>query len=198
MSTQTFTGVLTELGGPEVSPNTGNEKPRKVVIKDDPTKQYGKTFRTWSNSEVWERLQPLNGQRVTVEFVVEERQGGPSGTYNQNVLVDVLENGDGGGVSARVGGEVSEGTTTAPSSAADWTPPPAEWQTTKAQIESKDDYWEQRAVKDEERSREMEAAWALKAVLDLEGPDHDLSDDSLVEFAVRLALLKRRVASEMK
>lgn len=196
---ETFTGVLTELGGPELAAS-GNEKPRKVVIKQDPAKHYGKTFRTWSNSDVWERLQSLNGQQVTVEYYAEERQGGPNGTYTQNFLTGVLENGNGAGGGqphTSVGEGNDAGRSPAPSPTNDsWGAAPSGWTAPQETPSTKDDYWNRREATDHERSMQMEAAWAVKAVLDV-SKGEALSDDEVVQNALKLALVKRRVAFEL-
>jgi hypothetical protein len=181
----TFTGKLIELGGPELG-KSGKEKPRKVVIKDDPAAQYGKTFRLWSSSEYFEILSNHLGQQVSVEYEAEEVTFGDN-TWTQNNIVGVQTNGGWGN------GEQGNGSTEGvwgsapPDSGPESSPvtsPPA----------SKDDYWERREAADAKRSLEMEAAWAVKAVLDLHP---DIKQDDLVSKAISLAIVKRQVASEL-
>lgn len=102
VETQTYTGTLVELGGAEMG-STGNEKPRAVRIKADPSSKYPKTFRTWHDSLEWNDLEEIGlGSVVTVEYIAEERQGGPQGSYTVNTLVGVRQ--DGAGASAPDGG----------------------------------------------------------------------------------------------
>ena len=188
--TERYSGVLTELGGPELGAS-GNEKPRKVIVKADVAKQYGKTFRVWAGTDLWRELEGLHGKPVTIEFETEQRQG-PKGPYPQNMIVGVTSNnGEGGG---------GDWSVPSPSDSRVWGSARGDESETTPQsppAPSKEEYWERRERKDEARSLEMEAAWALKAVLDLEGPDHGLSDDELLTHALQLIFLKRRIAMEM-
>lgn len=49
----------------------------------------------------------------------------------------------------------------------------------------------------DERGLQMEAAWAVKSVLDRTPNDVDISHSDLVDRAIKMALLKREVASEL-
>lgn len=194
----TYSGVVREVGGPELG-KSGNEKPRKIVISDSPDYQ-GKTFRIWSNDSDFDVLSQSLGKHITVEYEAEPiEMGGKKWTSNR--ITGVQQNGDGGGERTGAVGEVAPAPQPSPSPT-DWSvpkdPPPLEWQETKSKISGKDDYWEQRAVMDEHRSLEMEAAWAVKAVLDVEGPNAgSMTDDQIIDKALHLAILKRRIASEM-
>lgn len=181
-----YTGVLSELGGAEIG-QSGVEKPRRIIIKQDPNSQ-GKTFRAWSDSEPWLMLQERLGQTVTVVYEPEQRTGGPKGTYTQNRLVGVKN--DGVGEGSRVWGSAQE-----PEPAQDWSVPKDDQQIRPDEPPkpvSRDDYWEQRAAVDEQRSLQMEAAWAVKAALDL-----GTQRDQVVVRAIEIAILKRQVASEL-
>ena len=200
---ETYTGTVVEVGGAEIG-STGKEKPRKIVIKDDPSAQYGKTFRVWGNEYAYEILQGKAGQVVTVEYVIDNRQG-PQGPYQQNRITDVLQDVGGGG-NGFAGGEVSGNAppVSPPPAAQDWsapkvsgagTPAPAPTSTPPPSTpQNKDEYWEQRTILDQQRSLEMEAAWAVKACLD---KDPTASNQKLVQDAIGLIMLKRQVASEM-
>lgn len=201
---QSYTGVLTELGGPEMGANA--EKPRKVVLKQDRTAQYGKTFRTWHDSLEWNDLETAGvGATFTVDYEIQTRQGGPSGSYTQNWIIGVRQNGAGGGggepqpSSGEVGSNAGDPSTTTPTSGnGSWgTPPTAAWADAKTAIATKDDYWEQRALMDEQRNLEMEAAWAVKCVLDRTPQDVELKSSDLVEKSIQVIIVKRQVASEM-
>ena len=200
-----YTGQVMLIGDPEIG-KTGKERPRKVVISDRPGQYQGKTFRCWSWKPDFEMFKV--GAWVTVKYEVEPN---PDPTRHGSNMISVAEAAQSGGGGAGTDNEGSHSSTTSFGNAVDsgWgspspapapspagNPPPA-WQEVKQQIASKDDYWEQKAAKDDLRSLEMEAAWGLKCVLDLEGPDHDLSDETLVADAIRIILLKRRVAVEM-
>lgn len=180
---ETFTGILSELGGAEMGA-TGREKPRKVIIKQDANQQYGKTFRCWADSDAFRALEGKLGQSVTIEYEVEERTGGPRGSYSQNVLIGIKN-----GEAAEWPAPISNPAPGSP----DWQPPgdedaPPEVAATPRKTR---DEWD-------ERGAQMEAAWALKAMLDVEGPDHGLTEDELLANALRLILLKRRLAFEME
>ena len=185
MSQQTYSGVIAELGGPELG-KTGNEKPRKVVIKQDPSEQYGKTFRVWSSDYAWEQLNQAGiGSNVTVEFIIEEPTYTlPNGQKPKptNKITDVVEGG-GNGL-----GEVA-----APSPEThDWTAPQPTPEPTPVQKYGgkKDDVdWEARTL-------EIEAAWSIGVLLNRAGSEQ-VSEQKLVQDAIRLVLLKRQVASEL-
>lgn len=184
--TETFTGVVSELGGIEMSKDGTKEKPRKVIIKEDVAKQYGKTFRCWSNQPEWDELEALRGKQVTVEFEVSQPNYTlPNGqTPNpSNMIVSVSSaNGEGRGGDWSVPdpgrGSAGEGASQSP---------PA----------SKDDYWEQRQIMDEQRSLEMEAAWSVKAILDRTPLETEIKFSELVDKAIDLIVIKRQVAHHM-
>lgn len=202
--TEKLTGILTEVGGPEIG-STGKEKPRKIVIKQNASDQYGKTLRVWSNEFAFQELQQRAGQPVTVEFVVEDRQG-PQGPYQQNRITDVLPV-EGNGERTGAGGSVSAPQPSPPAQQ-DWSIPkpdvgaggsPTEHPTatgspTPAPTTTRDDYWAHREILDQQRSLEMEAAWSVKSVLDREP---NISEQKLIQDAIRLIIIKRQVASEM-
>lgn len=173
---QTFTGTLTELGGQELG-KSGNEKPRKVVIKDDPDAQYGKTFRCWSNSGEWEQLQGKLGQEVTVEYV-DEQFGSGDKTWTSHNITSVLGN-----------GQATENS---------WgTPPPEEAPKAVTQRATTASVSTSKAKNDDDRTAEIEAAWAVKAILDRTPSDTEIKPDELKANAIRLVKLKREVAKSL-
>lgn len=187
MSTQvetlTYTGTLTELGGKEMGA-TGNEKPRKVVVKDDPTKQYGKTFRTWHDSLEWNDLEQYGlGALVTIEYVTEQRQGGPQGSYTVNTIVGVRQ--DGAGVSASDG----EG--------GDWGEPHGPVGEVGPPVGKPVASTPHRATDWDERGIQMEAAWAIKTAFHWFQPGDQITASMLLDKAMELAMLKRRLAAEL-
>lgn len=204
MSAQTYSGVVAEVGGPELG-STGKEKPRKIIIKTDPTQQYGKTFRLWSNSYEWEQLQDKLGQQVTVEFVAEERQG-PQGSYTQNLITDVLQDVGGNGERTGAVGEVASAPQPSPSD--DWTAPkvgvgaPVESPPAMAAPApapsspslSKDEYWQRREALDAERTLEIEAAWGIGQAIALGHTD----PSKIEELTHQLIILKHKIAGELK
>lgn len=191
---ETYTGVVKEVGGAELG-KTGNEKPRKIVISDSPDYQ-GKTFRVWSSDSTFEVLSQALGQQITVQFEAEQRQG-PQGPYTQNRIVGVQNGGGGeGNGSSAVWGSATPAP--APTPSTDWSVPGSGGapQQPPSPV-TKDDYWEQRQVMDQQRSLEMEAAWAVKSVLDRIPQDVTYEPENVVTAAIALAMLKRRVASEL-
>lgn len=185
----TYTGVLTELGGAELG-QSGHEKPRKVVIKSDPNQENGKTFRTWSDSDAWFELQDKIGHTITVDFEIEQRQGGPKGSYKQNVL-KALVGGAGGGEPQVARGSVANGEK--PPSAYDWSVPsdkdaPEKEPPPPPTPEPPPDQWEAKTL-------EIEAAWAIKAILDK--TPGEIKESELLDKAMKLVILKRRLAYEL-
>ena len=204
--TETYTGIVAELGGPELG-KSGNEKPRRVVIKQDPAAQYGKTFRVWSNSYEWEALQDKLGKEVTVEYVLEQANFTlPNGETPKpsNKITDVLPAVDGGG-NGSGGGEVA-GSATAP--ADDWTTPkrgaggsPRKDEqvaaTSPSPASSPPKYGGKRDDTDwEARTLEIEAAWAIGTLLGRAGNER-VDPAELVDQAIQLVLTKRRVAERL-
>lgn len=176
---ETYTGVLTELGGAEIG-STGKEKPRKVIVKNG---ERMKTFRCWSSSDIWQQLQPLGGKPVTVSYDTEQRQG-PSGPYQQNniLAVQVAAESTGGGWESGAG---VWGSASSPNTQ----PPP---------VSSKDDYWAHREVMDEQRSQHMAAAWSISqaiALLSL-GATEPPAKDHIETVAHQLLVLKEQIVSE--
>lgn len=194
---ESYAGTVVELGGEELGAS-GHPKPRKVVVKADPTAQYGKTFRVWEDSDAWSRLSKLNGQHVTILFDIEERPGGPKGTYTQNMIVgvDAPEGSDGAGSPPQGSGQAP---TPAPSDASTWatSPPTDTWskpvQTVTDPTLTKDDYWNRKEDKDEERNKRMAVAWAIGQAIQLghKEPDH------IESFAHQLLILQDRMVSEL-
>ena len=184
---ETMTGYVAELGGAEIG-KTGKEKPRKVVLKKDLGEQYGKTFRVWSSSYQWDQLQDKKGQLVTLEYVVEERQGGPSGSYTQNMITDVLTDvgGGGNGVSA---GEVA-GNTPVTTPADDWSVPkpaaePAPAPVTVQKYGGKKDQ--------DDVQRNIIASWAITNAVRLGWKN----PDEIRDMAHKLIVLKDQIAAEL-
>lgn len=195
---ETFSGVLTELGGPELG-KSGNEKPRKVIIKEDVAKQYGKTFRCWSSNPEWDDLQELHGKPITVEFVVEQpdyllpngQKPNPSNMIVGVIPTEASSNGEGGagdwGVPSEPvwgsAGEVASTQSPAPSSA------PA----------SKDDYWEHKTVMDEQRQHEISASWAIREAIDLlsVGASQPPPQEQVLSTAHQLLVMKDQIVSEI-
>lgn len=222
--TEQYAGIITELGGEELG-KSGNAKPRKVVIKADPTSQYGKTFRVWQDSNEWQQLSQLNGKHVVVIYIEEERSGGPSGTYKQNMIVgvDAPDSVDGAGIGPSTdsggGSPPPNAATSAPSTDHSvWGASPKAWGSSAVETvadptaaakdawtkhtskpTSKDDYWERKEAKDEDRSNQMAAAWSVGQAISLlsVGADQPPSDEAIYNAAHRLAIVKERIAKEL-
>lgn len=194
---QTYTGQVMEVHAPEVG-STGKNRPRKVVISDNPGTYKGKTFRCWEWRDTFDLLQL--GAQVTVHYEVEPN---PDPTRHGSNMISHVEvnDGTGGGQangSSDVWGSASNAPATATPAPTDWTAPPrTDGPVSQPQITSKDDYWEQRAVMDEQRTLEIESAWAIKAVLDRQGPGAPMTEEQIIDKALQLVILKRRLASEL-
>jgi hypothetical protein len=206
--TETYQGVIKEIGGVELSKSGEHEKPRKVVISDSPD-YAGKTFRIWGNADGFSELRV--GEPVTVEYEVQERQGGPSGSFKQNMISTIHPNGGSGsgGESANGSSSVWGSAPPAPEAAtpqADWsvpgsgtkTPPETDYdrreREKQARIEARQAFLDQR---DDARTLQIESAWAIEAVLSREETDKRMTPDEIIEKALQLVILKRRLASEL-
>lgn len=208
----TYTGQVREVHPAEVG-STGKNKPRKIIISDNPGQYQGKTFRCWEwKEDDFSKLQV--GAWVTVHYEVEPN---PNPSLNGSNMISHVElaTSGGGEPQSGVGGSVGNaGEAPAPANGnGSWGTPPANWaspqqatpppvyQQAKEHIEgtnAQKDYWERRQAEDEARTLEIEAAWALNTILQVEGPDHGMTDDELLQRALQLILLKRRCASEMR
>lgn len=176
-------GFVAELGGKEVG-KTGKEKPRKVVVKEDSSQQYGKTLRCWSNIPEFDVLtQAANvGNQVEVHYDVREI---PGTEFTQNMVVDVVPLLEGGNGSEPIwgGGDNAGAAPSGSPTHASATPAP----------QSKDDYWARREAGDEERTRQMIAAWSIEQAIRLGFKDSAEVHDT----AHKLIVLKDRIASEL-
>lgn len=191
----TYTGQVMLVGDPEIG-KTGNERPRKVVISDNPGQYQGKTFRCWSWKDDFALLKV--GAQVTVHYEVEPNPNPERHGSNMISHVEVND-GTGGGQangSSDVWGSASNAPAAATPAPTDWTAPPRT-DGPSPQVTSKDDYWEQRAVMDEQRTLEIESAWAIKAVLDRQEPGAPMTEEQIIDKALQLVILKRRLASEL-
>ena len=212
---ETYAGTVVELGGEELG-RSGHAKPRKVVIKADPTAQFGKTFRVWQDSDSWETLSRLNGKHVVVLYDVEEREGGPQGKYTQNMIVgvDAPDSVDGAGVGPSTDSGGTPPPTTAagtPASSADhsgWGSPPVDVWTGRVVQEtkdpttnyvSKDDYWKRKEDKDDDRTNQMASAWAISQAIAIMsvGAKEPPQDQVIERVAHELLILKERMAAEL-
>lgn len=188
----TYTGQVMLVANPEIG-KTGNERPRKIVISDRPGSYQGKTFRIWAWKE--DQFSKLKvGEWVTVHYEIEPN---PDPTRHGSNHISVVEptTAQGGG-QADVGGEVSgsQPASQPTREPGDWsTPPSGGWANTKQEL-SKDDYWARREATDAERTLEIESAWAINAVLQT---STGLTDEQVIDKALQLVILKRRLASEL-
>ena len=177
-----YKGQIKSIGAAELGAS-GHEKPRKVVISDSPTYQ-GKTFRIWSNDSDFDTLMAASnaGREVEIEYVVEERQGGPSGTYKQNMIVNVHD--------------PRAGDWSVPQPSEGEAPPPGDGFSVPAsaspepQSPPPSDPWE-------DKTYEIEAAWAVKAVLDAR-PELLNNFGDLMLQSKKLIEEKRRLALQLK
>ena len=203
---KTYSGVVTTVADPEIG-STGNEKPRRVVIKKDLNEQYGKTFRIWSNHDDFPNL--VMGQPITVEYI---EQPNPDPQRKPSNIIQSAWATEGAGVASGTPTPVAQPTKSAPSAGPSgddpWGPTPhpnAQTAATSMPVAtngnlsySKDDYWERREATDEQRQREIEAAWGINATIALYGVlDATLDKDKLHAKAHELIVLKKQIASEL-
>jgi hypothetical protein len=198
MSEQVVIGTVSSIGGKEMSADGKNEKPRKVVVDYSPDKPMGKTLRCWSNTEMFQTFRQAqdSGEQLEVHYTINPI---PGTDFTQNMVTEVLTISD---VQAQSNGSGPSEAETQPSPGGDHSPPPASnsggsatHATRTTGDPSKLDYWEQRAIKDEERSAEMEAAWAIGQLLHL---NPAAEDEEIVREAKRLIVLKRKLAKETR
>lgn len=194
----TYTGQVMLVGDPEYAKNPPHkERPRKILISDRPGQYQGKTFRIWVWREAeFEQLKV--GAWVTVHYEIEPNPNPERHGSNMISVVETVEQGagSGGGEPQPPSGEVRSNAGEAPTPSPDaWsTPPTQDWAATK-DVLSKDDYWAQREASDHERTLEIESAWAIRVVLD--NADGQMSDDQVIDKALQLVIMKRRLASEL-
>lgn len=169
-----YTGQVMLVGDPEIG-STGKERPRKVVISDNPGQYQGKTFRCWSWKPDFEAFEV--GRWVTVGYEVEPN---PDPTRHGSNMISVAETttAPGGG-----GGQPQKGPSAGEGPQAGRSPSP---QPTPRVV---NDY--------DETTLQIESAWAIKAVLDRQDPGEPMKPDEVIEKALQLVILKRRLASEL-
>ena len=193
-----YTGQVMLVADPEIG-TTGKERPRKVMISDNPGNYQGKTFRIWAWKEA-EFEQLTVGSWVTVHYEVEPN---PTPGRNGSNMVSHVEpaTATGGGQptttdvpmnaglgEVRQSGPTPQPTVAQPAQENDYDRREREKQ---ARIEARQALMDQR---DDERTLQMESAWAIAKVLDMSS---GLNDDQVIEKGLQLVILKRRLAREL-
>ena len=182
----TYTGQVVLVGDPEIGKN-GKERPRKIMISDNPGQYQGKTFRIWSwKEDDFSKLQV--GQWVTVHYEVEPSLDPTRRGANAISVVETAEQGAGSGggqprTSVGEGNDAERSPAPEPSAA----PLPESWGATKAAV-ARDEY--------QDKTLDIESGWAIKAVLHI-SPELAGNDDLILDKALQLIILKRRLASEL-
>lgn len=209
---ETYTGIVTTIDDPELGSN-GKEKPRKVVLKQDLSEQYGKTFRMWSWHDDFPNLQM--GKQVTVDFTV---QPNPDPSRKGSNMIDAAWLSEGGAKEVAVTpSNETPPTGTAPPSGDVGDDPwgdapdlnPANQQTATpstpvatngnaAYATTKDDYWQKRDIQDEERQKQIVASWGITNAIKLaEVRQASTKPADIREIAHQLIVLKQQIASEL-
>lgn len=175
-----FSGTVAEIGGKEMSKDGTKEKPRKVVIKDDPSKQFGKTFRVWPNSGDFDVLREAaeSGALVAVEYEVNQI---PGTDYTQNMIVNVS---DGAGLPPNGSGQAGS-SSSAPSDQSWGEPPPDAWSGVSTSPSTHYD----------DTQNQIVASWAIKCAIQTLGVNAD--PDTVHSRAHELIVLKERIAKEL-
>lgn len=195
-----YTGQVMLVAEPEIG-STGNERPRKVMISDNPGNYQGKTFRIWAWKEAeFEQLKV--GSWVTVHYEVEPN---PTPGRNGSNMVSHVEP-----ATATGGGQPT--TTDVPMDAGLGevqqpvpTPQPTDYATRREDVVIENDYDRREREKqariearqafldqrDDDRTLQMESAWAIAKVLEM---SNGLTDDQVIEKGLQLVILKRRMA----
>lgn len=165
-----FTGYVTEVGGKELG-QSGKEKPRKIIVKDDLGAQFGKTFRVWANTDDFQKLRDAADNGTLVEVYFDQRPI-PGREGHQNLVTSVIA--DGG-----------------PGPAHD---PDADWEQPQ-QASIPQSAPKPAPKKYDQTTHEIEAAWALGVLLHFEEFRHNPA--LLAEKTKQLVHLKRQIASEL-
>jgi hypothetical protein len=84
-----YTGTVLEVGPQEVG-KSGRNKPRKLLVSDDPENYQGKTFRIWDDDDGM-NLDQLKGQIVTVDYEVRNIPNTPNFTQNMVSSVEIAD-----------------------------------------------------------------------------------------------------------
>lgn len=192
---ETYTGVVMEVGQPEMSKDGTKERPRKIVISDKPDTYQGKTFRCWVDRDYFQDLQ--RGAHVTVHYEVQPNRDPSRRGSNMIEAVQVVTGGGANGTTAAHTSVAPTGT--APSSGGFTDEDP--WEATPNPLTdaapviptNKDDYWEQKEAKDEDRNRRMAAAWAISQSIAL----GKSKPDEIHDTAHKLLVLQDRIVSEI-
>ena len=185
---KTYSGIVTTVADAEIG-STGNEKPRRVVIKQDLNEQYGKTFRIWSNHDDFGNL--VMGHPITVEYV-EVPNRDPS-RKPSNMIQAAWQDSEGGANGTSAAHTSGAPTGTAPPSGTADDDPPNPLNAAPSFAQTKDDYREQKEAKDEDRNRRMAVAWAISQSIAL---GHTAPED-LHKTAHNLLVLQDRIVSEL-
>jgi hypothetical protein len=181
-----LSGFVTEVGGEELG-KTGNPKPRKIVVKESLDAQYGKTFRVWQDSDEFQTLVANNGKYVTVIYEVEQREGGPKGSYTQNMVIGVDASGDGAGTPTAWDPPPSDSWTDSPATSSP-APSPEPSQQVAQRVQ-------QKQVHIIDTQTHIVASWAIKSAIQTLGPG--ATSDAIHQRAHELIVMKERIASEL-
>ena len=204
---KTYEGVVTTIGDAEIG-STGNEKPRRIVIKKDLNEQYGKTFRIWSNHDDFGNL--TLGQPIVVEY--QEVPNRDPSRKPSNMIQAAWQESEGGANGTSAAHTSGAPTGTAPPSAAtgwdddDWGPPQTPGKTAGSTSAPTRDGGASGgsgqsasappATKWDDREAVVGVSWAIKCAIQALGPGCQI--ETVHQAAHRMLVLRDRIVSELR